>query len=132
LENPKLMTRRTFLWILCTAFVMISLVRNGLAAEEGFYDAKGKRDPFVPLISSSAAQRGGLYGADSLDDLLIEGIVYDPKKGSVVIVNGTLLKEGEEQGNVQVIRIKPDGVIFTVNGIEGFKPMYKEELAQGN
>ncbi|MBI3316098.1 MAG: general secretion pathway protein GspB [Candidatus Omnitrophica bacterium] len=111
---------------------MISLAREGFAEGEALYDDHGKRDPFVPLITGPSGQSGGLRGADSLDDLTIEGIVYDPKKGSVVIVSGTLLKEGDEEGNVKVVRIKPDGVVFAVNGIEGFKPMYKEDSAQGN
>ena len=44
-----------------------------------------------------------------------------------MVANGSVMKEGEETGNVKVIRIQPDGVVFSVNEIEGYRPLYQEE-----
>lgn len=90
------------------------------------YDPHGKRDPFVPLVTGKAQESAGFLGIETIDQVLIEGVVYDPKNGSVVIINGTVLKEGEVSGNVRVVRVVPDGVTLAVNGVEGFKPMYQE------
>ena len=45
----------------------------------------------------------------------------------MLIANGTLLKEGEEQGAVKVLKIEPGGAHFSVNGIEGFRAQYQSE-----
>jgi len=64
---------------------------------------------------------------NSVDELSVEGVVYDPAQGSIVIVNGTVLKDGQEVGNVKVIRIEPKGAVFSVNGTEDFKALYEEK-----
>lgn len=133
--------RRFFLWHLLTAFGMIFLVMEASAAPdevqgvgsapsspEELYNAGGRRDPFVPLVSQTTRQTAsGLVGVQSIDEISIQGIIYDPKKGSMVIVNGSLLKEGEEEGAVKVLKIQTDGALFSVNGIEGFKAQYPSE-----
>lgn len=117
-----------FLWILTAAFGMIFLdIFNAVASEQTLYSAKGKRDPFVQLITMTSRVSAGLVGVETLEEIVIEGIIYDSKKGSVVIANGSVLREGEELGNVKVIKIKPDGAVFSVNGVEGYKPMYQDE-----
>ena len=68
-------------------------------------------------------------GVENIDELSIEGVVYDPARGSVVIVNGAILKEGEELGNVKVLEIKPEGAKFLVNGTTGFIPIYQDDSA---
>ena len=118
---------RLFLWIVLVVFGTLSPVIAIGSEEPLLYDARGKRDPFVPILSSTARETTGLAGVETLDEIIIEGVVYDPKSGSVVIVNGTVLKEKDESGNVKVLEIKPDGAVFSVNGIEGFRPMYQED-----
>ncbi len=132
------MTRRPgrfqlFLWILPVAFGMIFLdIFNAAASEQTLYSAKGKRDPFVQLITMTSRVAAGLVGVETLDEISIEGIIYDSKKGSVVIANGSVLREGEELGSVKVVKIKPDGAIFSVNGVEGYKAMYQDENRDKN
>jgi hypothetical protein len=53
--------------------------------------------------------------------------VYDPKKGSVVILNGSVLKEGEQLGSVKVLKIEKNGVRLSLGGSETFKALYQEE-----
>jgi len=117
------------LWNLLLCFGMILAVsRIVFAADEEMYDAHGKRDPFVPLVTSTMrSASSGLLGVDNIEDLSIEGIVYDPAHGSAVIVNGAILKEGEELGSVKVLEIKPEGAKFLINGLVGFKAIYQED-----
>lgn len=126
-------------WILFAAFGMIfqmpawseslSSSQTG-TSEEALYSAHGRRDPFIPLISLTSRESSGLAGVESLDEVIVEGIVYDAKGGSIVIVNGVILKEGEERNALKVIGIKPSGAVLSVNGMEGFKPLYKEQAGQ--
>lgn len=121
-----------FLWILPSGFGMILTESPAQAGEpEGpVYAARGKRDPFVQLVTASTRRAEGLLGAETAEDVTVEGVVYDPKGGSVVIVSGTLLKEGETLGGVKVVKVKPEGVLFSIHGVESFKPMYPREEDQ--
>jgi hypothetical protein len=100
------------------------------AQAEKLYASKGKRDPFVPLVTSGSkiGTAAGLAAVESVDEIVIEGLMFDSvPKNSVVVVNGSVLKEGDEVGNVKVLKIRQDGAQFSVNGIEGFKPLYQDE-----
>jgi len=113
-------------WILFISFGNIMSAGTTLAAEL-VYDPHGKRDPFVPLVTTQSKESSGLLGVEQIEEVNVEGIVYDKKNGSVVILNGSVLKEGEEMGSVKVLGIKPDGVLLSLNGVEGFKTLYQEE-----
>src|SRR3989338_2399037 len=80
-----------FLWILSASFGMICGVEAATSGEDSLYHSHGKRDPFVPLITMTSREAAGLLGVENIDDIIIEGIVYDPKHGSVAIVNGSVL-----------------------------------------
>ena len=116
--------KRLFLWILVFAFGIIFFAESGQAAD--LYDSHGKRDPFVPLVTLTSRETTGIVSIESAEDINIEGIVYDPK-GSVVIVNGSLMKEGQELGNIKVVKIRPDGVLFLINGTQSYVPLYRDK-----
>ena len=121
-----------FMWLFLVAFGMICLDFPVQAAvgEGSLYSAKGKRDPFVQLVGTGAkASVGGLLSVESVEEISIEGIVVDADpKQSIVVVNGSVLKEGDEVGSVKVLKIRPDGASFSVNGIEAFKALYQEDV----
>lgn len=110
---------------------MILLVNAVVSADEQkMYDAHGKRDPFIPLVTTTMkSASSGILSVENPEDLSVEGVVYDPSHGSIVIVNGVILKEGEELGPVKVLQIKPEGARFQVNGAEAFKPIYQDDSA---
>ena len=117
---------RFFLWLFGASFGIVFL--QSAAAEESLYSAKGKRDPFVQLVTTSARQAaGGLLSVESIEEITVEGIVYAGHKDSIVVANGSVMKEGDEVGNVKVLEVKPDGAVFSVNGVEAYKPLYQEE-----
>lgn len=118
----------SFLWIVTLAFGMISSGQVLQAAEESVhYNAHGKRDPFMPLVTMTMREAPGLIGVETVEELNVEGIVYDTKKGSIVIINGSVLREGDELGAVKVLRISKNGVSVTINGVEAYKEMYQDE-----
>lgn len=119
---------RSFLWIPIFSSVMI-VACQAHAAEKELYTAKGQRDPFVQLLSAGAKQAvSGLVGVDSLEDIRVEGVVADADpKLSIAIVNGTIMKSGDQVGVVKLLSISADGAAFSVNGVEGFKPLYQEK-----
>ena len=124
-SSDENLSRIFFLWILSTAFGMIMPV--GIFADGPAYQSHEKRDPFTPLVTSSSRQSPGLMSIERIDDLMVEGIVYDPKKGSVVILNGTVLREGEELGGIKIKKIEKNGVRLILNGTETFKSLYQDD-----
>lgn len=118
------------MWILLAAFGIIMPCQRGFAEEAVSYDSQTKRDPFVPLVSLNTKRSvGGLLGVESIEDIRVEGIALDADPGaSVVVVNGSVLKAGDEVGGVKVISVRADGAEFSVNGIQGFKPLYRDEI----
>lgn len=117
--KTKLLTVSIFLWMNLSIFSIV--------ASSESYEGAAKRDPFVPLVTGEKAPVRGLYGVETLDDLNLEGIVYDPAKGSVAIVNGEIVHEGEVRENLKVIKIQPNGVLFEINETQGFKNFGKSE-----
>lgn len=97
--------------------IVVLLLAGPLAAEEGFeYETKGKRDPFVPLVSVEGVYMSDAQGVSGITDISLEGIVWDELTGSIAIVNGEIMKEGQEIGSVKLLKIQKDGVIFEVEG----------------
>lgn len=102
------------------SFTVIVLLFSGSSfAEEIFeYDSKGKRDPFVPLISESGAYVSDAYGVSSVKDIRLEGIVWDESNGSIAIVNGEIVSEGQKIGIAEVVKIEKDAVLFEIDNQE--------------
>lgn len=122
-EKDSMKALKIFLvWINLLAFGILG-PSQAAADEASPYDAHGRRDPFVALVTGGTQDASGLLAVETLDDAVIEGVVYDPKNGSIVIINGTLLKQGETAGNVKVIEIRTDGAVLSVNGTDAFIPM---------
>ena len=119
---------RFFLWNLFFTFGIILLVKPVLAEEKSLYGKHHKRDPFVPLVTTSTRSSvASLLAVESIDDLIVEGVVHDEVNGSIVMVNGTIIKEGEQVAGVKVVEVAAKGARFLINGTEGFKEIYQGE-----
>lgn len=84
------------------------------------YDPKGKRDPFVPLITEHG-QRFYPPGTDEEEasgvlKLILQGIVFEPNGESYAVINGKILREREEIEGMKVLKIKSDSVTLLVEG----------------
>ncbi len=95
------------------------------AQEQFVYDAKGKRDPFIPLVTSE----GRLLNLDTQQTkgtLNLQGIIYDAKGVSYAVVNGAVVKIGDTVDGSQVLRIEDKKVVFIKDG-NPFEMGLKEE-----
>ena len=119
------------LWtVLLTFGIICTLVIESHAQETIVYKTKAKRDPFTPLVKYVRVRLtsfSGLIGVESIDDIIIEGLVYDPAQGSMAIVNDEVLSKGDSEGDVSVVDIREDGVMFRIKGKNQFKS-YSPEL----
>ena len=99
--------------------VFLASIGETLCAQEDFvYDATGKRNPFIPLVS----QEGRLLKLDKGEasltsgSLSLEGIIYDKNGRSFAIVNATVVGIGDSVGDYQVLKIYSNKVIFIKDG----------------
>lgn len=99
--------------------VLLLFSSNLVYAQEAFvYDDHGKRDPFVPLVSSAGMVV--TYDEDlSVNDLVLEGIASDASGNNAAIVNGKVVKTHDQIGPYIVDVIAADHVEF-LKGTERF------------
>ncbi len=88
------------------------LFSHPLRAEKEFiYPSELERDPFEPLINKEGIIN--LKLVRGVGDLKLSGIIYaQEKKDRLVIINNTLLKEGDYIGKYRVEEISPQRVIL--------------------
>ncbi len=100
------------------------------------YNSRGKRDPFVPLVTSEGRR---IYppGLDEAVDtgvsgLTLQGIVFDSKAGSVAIINNQIVREKEEVDGMKVLKIRPTSVTMLVEGQphQLVLPQLEEEITE--
>lgn len=108
LLNKKLL----FILILFTTICL-----SAFGQDEFAYDSKGKRNPFIPLVTPE----GRLLKLDKQDTtssggLAIEGIIYDKLGRSFAIVNTEVVGIGDIVGDYQVLKIFENKVIFIKDG----------------
>ncbi len=84
------------------------------------YQPKGKRDPFIPLLTKEG-QRIHPPGLDEetaggLASVVLQGVVFDPKAESYAIINGRIVRQHEEIDGMKVLKIEPTSVTLLVEG----------------
>jgi len=114
------------LLILLFALLILSPV---FCQNEFVYDAKAKRNPFIPLVTPE----GRLLKLDKNDaassgGLAIEGIIYDKFGRSFAIVNTAVVGIGDSVGDYRVLRILENKVIFIKDGEPLEVELTKEEI----
>src|SRR5437588_34548 len=82
-------------------------------SEQIHYDSGNRRDPFTPLLGPGAARN-----SKSKSDLHIEGIIYDAKSSSLVLINGEFYKAGDKVNNATVVSIFKDRVVLQMEDAE--------------
>jgi len=114
LEN-KIRNFKTFRVTLLFSALCLAFLACCFAQEQFLYNAKGKRDPFIPLVTPDGRllkleQEEGVAG------LLLEGIIYDKNGTSCAIVNSEIVRIGDKAGEFQVLKIEEKKVIFIKEG----------------
>ena len=117
---------KIFWGILLFSALCLAFLTYCFAEEEFLYDAKGKRDPFIPLVTPDGRllkleQEEGVAG------LLLEGIIYDKHGTSCAIVNSEIVRIGDKVGEFQVLKIEEKKVTFIKEGQITEVELKKEE-----
>ena len=99
---------------------------NSFAQEEFIYDAKGKRDPFIPLVTPDGRLLK-LEPEEGAAELSLEGIIYDKNGLSYAVVNGEVVRIGEMVSGYQVLKIEDRKVVFIKEGQTQEIELKKEE-----
>ena len=99
---------------------------QGVRAQEsasGTYDAKSKRDPFVPCVRDGRFVPGCGVDDPTTPDALImsplnphfklEAIVHDPSGSSLAIINDMVVSVGQRISDFEVKTIERDAVTLT-------------------
>lgn len=90
-------------------------IASGICQGEFVYNPKGKRNPFIPLVTPE----GRLLKLDKDEvrgDLAVEGIIYDGLGRSYAIVNGQVVGIGDEVAGYSVLKIEKEKVVFIKDG----------------
>lgn len=99
----------------CCAVIFTCFNLSSFAQEEYIYKPQGLRDPFSPLVTPD----GRLVNLDVIKGvtvLKVEGIIYDKRPYSYAVVNGLVVKTGDEIDGYQVLKIEKEKVIFVKDG----------------
>lgn len=99
--------KRTYFNSFAAALLLIFAIfmQRQLFGDEYKYYSKGRRDPFIPLVTGDIRTALGLSSVETIEDIEFEGIIFDPSGNSIVVLNGELVKEREQVYNVEVVRI---------------------------
>ncbi|GEM_PF-1435703 len=110
-ESGKWSGMARLILLLSTIHYPLSIL---LAEEEKFvYNSHNKRDPFYPIVSEQGEFLASTEAVENLNgDLALEGIVWDEKGGSVAIINGAIVQQGEQVGMYQVRMIQETTVLL--------------------
>ncbi len=78
------------------------------------YERMGRRDPFVRLVGTGSGEwkKSEMNGTG---DVSLEGIIWDPKGSSMVIVNGEILMEGQQYQNLKIVKIEKEKILILLN-----------------
>lgn len=111
-----------------SVFLIFASIMCVAGQERYAYDAKGKRDPFIALVTAD----GRFLKLDteevSKGDLTLEGIIYDKNGMSYAIVNSAVVKIGDTVDDSQVLKIEKNKVIFVKDGNTFEVELKKEEI----
>ena len=79
-----------------------------------YYDQKGRRDPFVPLVGQERGTGAGLESVASFDDIKLEGIAVGVGGRQVAIINGQMVKEKDRFGALLIKKISRKAVELSI------------------
>ena len=95
--------------------ILFAFCATAFAQEVFVYDPKGKRNPFIPLVTPEG-RLVKLDKEEAAGPLRIEGIIYDKHGRSFAVVNGFVVAIGDVVGDYQILKIEDNKVIFIKEG----------------
>ncbi len=80
-------------------------------SEEIRYQSGDRRDPFIP-VNQKAAPGSAEVG------IKVEGIIYDSKGRSIVVIHGEPYKAGDSVADHKIVAIYPSKIVASLKGVE--------------
>ncbi|MCM8796834.1 MAG: general secretion pathway protein GspB [Candidatus Omnitrophica bacterium] len=114
-----------YFFILGIAFLFYP--RDLFAQEDFIYDAKGKRNPFIPLVTDNGMLMQLDKEEEKSGELKVEGIIYAKDGRSFAIINGEVVGIGDYVDNYRILRIEDGKVILIKDGQSKEIELEKEE-----
>jgi hypothetical protein len=110
------MLKNKIFYLLSLSILLISGI--GLAVEDAAiykYNSQGRRDPFIPIVTTDGRlikvkPEGGVTG------LALEGIILDENGVSYAMINGDVVKIGDDINGFEVLKIEDNKVILIKDG----------------
>lgn len=112
--------------VACGIVFLFLIIQFSFAESEYKYNAQGKRDPFIPLVTQDGRFLK-LEAEEQNSSLALEGIIYDPSGYSYAIVNGTVVKIGDKIADYEVLKIEKNKVVLIKEGQVYGVELKKEE-----
>jgi type II secretory pathway component PulC len=108
------MKRTVFYMIII--FLALAVVAPLVSDEIARYEAKGHRDPFVPLVGAGKDRPSDLSEITSVEEIELEGIAIGRHGRRIAIINGKMVKEGDKIGSVLIEKIDKRRVAVSIEG----------------
>ena len=84
-------------------------------SEDIRYQAGDRRDPFIPINQTPVVTAESVLVAAGIQ---IEGIIYEARGNSMVVIHGETYKVGDTVENQQIIAIHSSSIVVMVQGSE--------------
>jgi len=104
------------IFILCLILSNSHYYAKGAEGDDFTYNAKGKRDPFVPLIGRAIPIIVTLKEVLSPNELTLEGIAIGAGGKQIAILNGQMVRENDRFGALLIKKISQKRVEFSIEG----------------
>lgn len=80
------------------------------------YDAKGRRDPFVPLVVNGRLMSALGEASSKSTSLVLQGILWDPSGRSIALIGDLESKVGDMVNGYEITEIRQDAVVLSGGG----------------
>jgi len=97
------------IFILFTVYCLLFTVC--FSQEDFVYDSKGRRDPFISLVTSEG-NIIEIEPEEQLPGINLEGIIYDEKGLSYAIINKMMVRAGDIISDYKIYRIESDRILL--------------------
>ena len=125
LWKPLCAKRRALKWGLSVLIATAFFWKEGAFAANYTYERKG-RDPFWPLVTASGKVLQG-FDVATLEDIYLEGIIWDSQGGSIAMINGMILRKGDRIGDFEILKIEENSVLLQSEGGHHLLTLDKEK-----
>ena len=111
----KSLSQLNCFFTLTMAAFLFSFSLSCAETEAPAYQSANKRDPFIPYVTNDG-QLINIGSEEKEFSLNLEGIIYEEGGQSMVIINGEILKQNDTIGDIKIVEIRKDSLVYMKNG----------------